>query len=194
MRDGRNSPDCVRAGAPSPARPAVTRSWLAAAVAAVVGLSAAAASAQPGGALASDRPARVRLTPTEYLALPGIEDRANANAAGAERMESRILKGDPSRLGLYTILLKVPPHTRIAAHTHPDERIGTVIAGTWYYGYGERFDENALKALPPGSYYTEPADTAHFARSGDETVLVQITGVGPTGTTYVDPANSRQDR
>jgi quercetin dioxygenase-like cupin family protein len=135
--------------------------------------------------------AQIRLAPRDYLDLETIKDRGGA--PGTAPLESRMLKGDPSRLGLYTILLKVPAHTRLAAHSHPDERVGTVIEGTWYVGYGDKFAESALKALPPGSFFTEPAGVPHFARTGDAEVVVQITGVGPTGTDYTDPARQRFD-
>ena len=74
----------------------------------------------------------------------------------------------------------------IEAHTHPDDRIATVVSGTWHFGYGDAFDEKKLKAspLPPGSF-TEPPDRPHFARTGEQPVALQITGVGPTGTHYV---------
>jgi len=88
-------------------------------------------------------------------------------------------------IGLYTILLRVPPHTRIAAHSHTDDRIATVVSGTWYFGYEREFDTARLQALPPGSFYTEPPGKAHFAETRDRPVMVQISGVGPTGTTYV---------
>jgi uncharacterized RmlC-like cupin family protein len=87
--------------------------------------------------------------------------------------------------GVYTILLKVPANTRIEAHDHPDDRIANVMSGTWFFGYGDRFDARALKALPPGSFYTEPPDQPHFARTGDKPVVILITGFGPTGTRYV---------
>jgi uncharacterized RmlC-like cupin family protein len=64
--------------------------------------------------------------------------------------------------------------------------VATVISGTWQIGYGSRFDEKNLKALPPGSFYTEPPSVAHFARTGNGPVVVQITGYGPTGTKYTD--------
>ncbi|MBS1702958.1 MAG: hypothetical protein JST12_14935 [Armatimonadetes bacterium] len=38
---------------------------------------------------------------------------------------------------------------------------------------------------PSGSFYTEPSHVAHFAQTGDEAAVVQITGYGPTGTTYL---------
>ena len=100
-----------------------------------------------------------------------------------------VLKGDPDSPGLYTIVLSVPPHTRIAAHDHPDDRVSTVVSGTWYFGYGDSFDTAALKALPAGSYYTEPPNRAHFAETRDEAVIVQITGVGPSATKYLDAAS-----
>ena len=96
-----------------------------------------------------------------------------------------VLKGDPNKSGLYTIQLTVPANTKIEAHTHPDDRVATVISGTWQIGYGTVFDEKKLKALVPGSFYTEPPNVAHFARTGNTAVMVQITGYGPTGTTYV---------
>lgn len=65
----------------------------------------------------------------------------------------------------YTIVLSVPPHTIIPAHSHRDDRMATVVSGTWQFGYGDRFDERTLKALRPGSVYSEPAGANHFART-----------------------------
>ena len=100
-----------------------------------------------------------------------------------------MLKGDPSKPGLYTMLLRVGPNTKIEAHAHPDDRVATVLSGTWYFSYGKQFNESALKQLPPGSVYTEPPDTHHFAMTRGESVTIQITGTGPSGTAYADPAN-----
>ena len=44
--------------------------------------------------------------------------------------------------------------------------------------------------LPAGSVYSEPGAVNHFARTGDDLVLVQISGFGPTDTRYFDPANT----
>ncbi len=54
---------------------------------------------------------------------------------------------------------------------------------------GKLFDETLLKELPSGSIYTEPPGSNHFAATRDEGVVIQITGFGPSGTTYVVPAN-----
>jgi pimeloyl-ACP methyl ester carboxylesterase/quercetin dioxygenase-like cupin family protein len=128
-----------------------------------------------------------RLSPAEY----GFPARGNpgTGSSGVADIRTIILKGDPDQAGVYTIMLRVPPHTRIAAHSHRDDRVATVISGTWRIGYGDSFDESKLKALPPGSFYTEPPGEAHFAETGDEAVEVQITGYGPSSTDYVDRSN-----
>ena len=115
---------------------------------------------------------------------------AGPGTSGVGAIQTIVLKGDPTKAGLYTILLRVPAHTRIAAHRHPDERIATVVSGTWYFGYGKSFDPVSLKALPAGSFYTEPPAEDHFAETRETAVMVQITGIGPTGTTYVEQANN----
>jgi pimeloyl-ACP methyl ester carboxylesterase/uncharacterized RmlC-like cupin family protein len=107
-------------------------------------------------------------------------------SSGVSGIQTVVLKGDPNETGVYTIMLRVPAHTQIAAHSHRDDRVATVISGTWRIGYGNKFDESKLKALPPGSFYTEPPGRNHFAETGDEPAIVQITGFGRSSTEYVD--------
>jgi len=125
-----------------------------------------------------------RFTPAEYK-VPQVGN-PGTGSSGIGGIETVVLKGNPDQAGVYTIMLRVPAHTRIAAHSHRDDRVATVISGIWHIGYGDRFDEAKLKALPPGSFYTEPISRNHFAETGDEPVVVQITGFGPSSTEYVD--------
>ncbi|UWZ86837.1 cupin domain-containing protein [Occallatibacter riparius] len=104
-------------------------------------------------------------------------------------IQTVVLKGDPDRAGVYTIMLRVPAHTQIQAHSHRDDRVATVTSGTWHIGYGHKFDKSKQKALPPGSFYTEPPGETHSAETGDEAALVQITGYGPSSTDYVNRGN-----
>jgi pimeloyl-ACP methyl ester carboxylesterase/quercetin dioxygenase-like cupin family protein len=143
-------------------------------------LDAAPGAARPG--------AQRRLDPREITALAATG--GGAGTSGLAGIRTRVLKGDPTKPGLYSIQLEVPANTRIQAHTHPDDRSATVVSGTWYFGYGSSFDEQGLKALSPGSSYTEPPDEPHFARTGSQAVVLQIFGAGPTGTHYVDAAPS----
>ncbi len=68
--------------------------------------------------------------------------------------------------------------------------MATVVSGHWRFGYGDSFDASALKILPPGSVYSEPAGVTHFAQTDADPVLVVISGVGPTDTRYVNPAHA----
>ncbi|HXU11178.1 MAG TPA: cupin domain-containing protein, partial [Candidatus Binatia bacterium] len=129
----------------------------------------------------------IRLTPDEVRAhQTGTEQIGSSFLAG---VSTKVLEGDPSKPGFYTIILSVPANTTIPAHSHRDDRMATVVSGTWQFGYGDRFDERALKRLPPGSVYSEPGGGNHFARTGEEPVLVQITGTGPTDTSYVNASD-----
>jgi pimeloyl-ACP methyl ester carboxylesterase/uncharacterized RmlC-like cupin family protein len=125
-----------------------------------------------------------RFSPADFK-FPG-RGNPGTGSSGISGIQTVVLKGDPDRAGVYTIMLRVPAHTQIQAHSHRDDRVATVISGTWHIGYGDRFDESKLKALPPGSFYTEPPGETHFAETGDEAVVVQITGYGPSSTDYVD--------
>jgi len=129
----------------------------------------------------SDTGQQLRLTPTEIQALPSIS--AGAGTSGISGIRTRVLAGDPTKPGLYTIALSVPANTRIAAHRHRDDRVATIVSGTWYFGYGTKAGDN-VKALGPGSFYTEPGGVSHFARTGAKPVTLYIHGFGPTDTQY----------
>jgi hypothetical protein len=87
---------------------------------------------EPGNALRRLDPAAIK-----GLAASG----ATAGTSGVSGIRTRVLKGDPTKPGLYAIQLEVPAHTRIEAHVHPDDRVATVVSGTWYFGYGPSFGE-----------------------------------------------------
>jgi quercetin dioxygenase-like cupin family protein len=123
-----------------------------------------------------------RLTPAEALALPVVG--AGAGTSGVKGIETRLLFGDPTKIGPYTISIRVPPNTRIAAHTHRDDRSAVVAAGLWHFGYGATADAAASRALPAGSFYTEPAGDPHYAWTGPEGATVYISGIGPSDTLY----------
>jgi uncharacterized RmlC-like cupin family protein len=137
-------------------------------------------------------PNAIRLTPEEITAQAAAG--GSAGTSGVAGIRTTVLVGNPSAAGLYTIRLSIPRNTKIAAHTHRDERSAVVMSGTWYFGYGETASEAAAKALKSGSFYTEPAGLAHFALTKDEPVVVYITGYGPTDTEYVNPANDPRSK
>ncbi|MEH0197821.1 cupin domain-containing protein [Caulobacter sp. CCNWLY153] len=108
----------------------------------------------------------LRLTPPEIAAL--AKGGAGAGTSGVAGIRTTTLYGDPTKAGPYTIEIRVPPHTRIAAHSHKDDRTAVVVSGTWLFGYGRRNEVPLVKELPPGSFYTEPAGVDHFAQTHDQ--------------------------
>lgn len=146
-------------------------------------LVAFAAASQATPSAVSDPYAK---TPAELSALATT---GGAGGSGNAKVQVVRLLGDPSRSGPYSQLLRVAPHAAIPAHHHAGDRVATVLSGTWHFGYGSKFDARKLKTLPAGSVYTEPANAAHFAQTGEEPVTVLITGMGPTDTVYENPAD-----
>ncbi len=129
----------------------------------------------------------MQLSPAEVQSV-GYGD-SQVGSSKLPGVHTKVLFGDPTQAGFYSILLFVPAHTTIQAHSHRDDRMATVVSGDWRFGYGTHFEESSLKLLPPGSVYSEPGGTNHFARTADDPVTVHLCGYGPTDTRYFDPKN-----
>lgn len=125
----------------------------------------------------------VALTPSEMhfsaegLALPG--------------MSQVNLVGDPAKPGPYTVRLRFPDGYRVDPHHHPDAREVTILSGTYLTGYGSVFDTKALKELPAGSFYTEPAAMPHFIVTRGA-VEIQVSGMGPSAREFVTAPKPRR--
>jgi aldose sugar dehydrogenase len=132
--------------------------------------------------------AQVRLNPGDIQSL--AQAQKNPARPGPA---SVALNGDSTRSGIYTVQVTLPAHTTVPPHTHRDNRTVYVVSGTLYVGYGEKRDATALKTLPPGSFYTEPAATPHYTETHDDAVVIMITGMGPSDTHLISapPAGSR---
>jgi quercetin dioxygenase-like cupin family protein len=135
---------------------------------------------------------QMRITPQEIV--NGDEGDSQIGSSKLAGVHTKILAGNPSDAGFYSILLFVPAHTTIQAHSHRDDRMATVVSGKWQFGYGAHFEESALKPLPTGSVYSEPGGVNHFARTADTPVVVHISGYGPTDTRYFNPADDPESR
>lgn len=113
-----------------------------------------------------------------YVKLPNeIEFKEPFRAGGPS---GAIIYGDPKKQGLYVTRVKFSPGLKNMPHWHPDERTVVVLSGTYYFAYGDQWDETKLKPLPAGSFLTEPPKAAHFNWAKDGEVILQITGYGPT--------------
>jgi quercetin dioxygenase-like cupin family protein len=122
---------------------------------------------------------------SQPLIVTPAEVKFSAPAATAG-VTSAVIFGDPKSSRMFVTRVRIPPNFKIQPHSHPDSsRTITVLSGTYYFSYGDVFDESKLQALGPGSIYTEPKDLPHFALTKESEVILQITAQGPTGTNPV---------
>src|SRR5580700_414132 len=157
----------------------------------VKGCVVAALSLEVSAAAAQSLP-EMRLTPAEIRA--SALDTNQIGSSAVPGVHTKVISGDPSKVGFYTILLFVPPHTTIQAHSHRDDRMATVVSGEWHFGYGNHFDAKSLKTLQPGSVYSEPGGDNHFGQTDNDAVVVEVSGYGPTDTHYFEAANDPRSR
>ena len=95
------------------------------------------------------------------------------------------MMGDPAKAELIVQRSKLPPHYKIPAHTHPYAEMVTVISGTYWNAMGDDMEHGVM--LKPGSSFILPADHVHHTWTGDEETICQVTFIGPTGATFVNP-------
>ena len=94
-----------------------------------------------------------------------------------------VLYGDPSKPGLYIVLTKWTPGKMSRPHFHPNDRYITVISGTWWLGWGPKYDPASTIPVPAGSFVTHYGKQIHYdgAKKGD--TILQIVGMGPATAT-----------
>ncbi len=100
-----------------------------------------------------------------------------------------VIAGNPREAGIYVIRAKFAPHTMSRPHWHPEARYVTVLKGTWWAGTGEKFDPDSTTPVPSGGFAVHTPGKVHYDGAKDEEVIVQIMGMGPSGTNVVNPAD-----
>lgn len=100
--------------------------------------------------------------------------------------KTALIDGDPKSTGPFVMRLKVPPKTKIGAHTHPADENVTVLSGTLYFAAGDKFDTKAAKAFGPGSYFSIGKGKPMFAYTKDKEAVLQLNGNGPWGIAMLD--------
>jgi quercetin dioxygenase-like cupin family protein len=100
--------------------------------------------------------------------------------------QTAVVYGDPTKAGVFVTRAKLAPGLKVPPHWHPDEwRTAVVLSGTLYFGVGEQWDESKLTAYPAGTFFSEPPRMPHYVWAKDGEVIIQVTGMGPTGTTPI---------
>jgi quercetin dioxygenase-like cupin family protein len=94
-----------------------------------------------------------------------------------------VLYGDPSKPGLYIVLVKWHPGHMSHPHFHPNDRFITVISGTWWVGSGTKFAPDTTVPMPAGSFVTHFGRQVHYDGAKDDECVLQIVGEGPATAT-----------
>ncbi len=98
-----------------------------------------------------------------------------------------VLSGDPDSAGIYVIRLRISPELTFPPHSHDQDRHVTVISGVWAFGTGYSGKCENTIPLTAGAYVMHPKGAVHFdGACGEEPVEVQIIGLGPVSTTWVE--------
>jgi quercetin dioxygenase-like cupin family protein len=107
---------------------------------------------------------------------------------GSGPPQTVVIYGDPTKPGLFVTRIRFSPGWKDPPHWHPDQaRTVVVLSGTFYFGSGEKWDDSKLKAYPAGTFYSEPPRSPHFTWAKDGEVVIQLTGIGPSGKTFIKP-------
>ena len=97
-----------------------------------------------------------------------------------------VLHGDPSKPGLYVVVLKWHPHHFSHPHFHPNDRFITVLSGTWWVGTGPKFDLDCTVPLHAGTFVTHFAKQIHYDGAKDAEAILEIVGDGPATATRAE--------
>ena len=135
--------------------------------------------ALPTAALAADDHAVVAPDHVKWVAAP---------PAFPKGAQLAVVSGDPAKEGLYVIRLKVPAGYKVPPHTHPNDENVTVLSGTFNIGMGGTVDETKGTALKAGGFAKAAKGMQHYAWFTEDSVI-QLHGLGPSGITYVNPAD-----
>jgi quercetin dioxygenase-like cupin family protein len=98
-----------------------------------------------------------------------------------------VVAGVPSAAGVYAFRVRLPAGFKVLPHTHPEDRLYTVLSGTFTIGLGSEMDSTRLTRLGPGQTYVLPAGTAHYHWMVAGGSTFQVSGTGPTATNYLHP-------
>ena len=120
-------------------------------------------------------------------------DQLTWQQSAASPSETAVLMGDPRRPGPFVMRVRIEANTKVMPHSHPVDVQVTVLSGTLLHAEGETFDETKLKEYPAGSFFVERASIPHYAVAKTAVVL-QGSGTGPFGLTYVNPQDDPRNK
>ena len=102
---------------------------------------------------------------------------------GGQVKEEREERYDPSKPGIYVVMVKWLPGGMSRPHFHPNDRFITVLKGTWWVATGTKFNPDSAVPMPAGTFVTHFGKQVHYDGAKDEETVLLITGEGPATST-----------
>ncbi len=96
------------------------------------------------------------------------------------RLLRAMIHGEQENAGPFTFRVRAAAGHRLPPHTHPDERVITVLEGTYWSAVGDTWDDSKLIAFPAGSFYVVPAGVPHYSAVLEGETTFQESGTGPS--------------
>jgi hypothetical protein len=96
------------------------------------------------------------------------------------------LLGDPSKPGPFITIADWASGPPSKPHYHPKLRTFIVLKGHWDFGWGPKYDLNAMQALPEGSVVTVPAGGIIYDGCKQAPCVVETVGDGDDPEFMVD--------
>lgn len=139
--------------------------------------------------------------PSRLIAVPALVQPLASNTIGSVHSEAILFKpfaafpagaelakvvGDPAGPGPYVVRVRVAGGVKLMPHSHPEDRVYTVISGVFYIGFGNVFAISKLTAYGPGSIVVLPGNTPHFHWAMSGQYITQVSGIGPLGIEFID--------
>ena len=161
-------------------------------------LGLAASACRGNGASIASRPPEER---SAFAAASGVERAAPDTRSREPRIiplgpftgDVQLLYGDPDVPGeAFVMRIQELPGGVAPPHSHPVDEHLTVVAGTWYLGFGDTFDSTALRELRSGSYAFAPKGASMFGYARDS-AIVQVSGIGPFHIRWRDGLRTLDD-
>jgi quercetin dioxygenase-like cupin family protein len=99
-----------------------------------------------------------------------------------------VVKGDPTKKGMFTIRAKLPANYAVPAHWHPTDEKVSVVSGKLAYGMSGRLNRTNAQGLSAGEHIVMKAKMNHWVLTADG-AEIEVSTMGPFAITYVNPAD-----
>lgn len=111
---------------------------------------------------------------------------------GGKGSQSARLFGDPSKPGIYGVLIRWEPGHNSTPHFHSTDRYAYVVSGSWWVSSSTHYDPSKMYPVPAGTFVTDLKNTIHWDGAKVETgpVVLMLVGEGPMTSTRYEPKDS----